>query len=702
MQRIDEPNLPRVAAGQSISAADWNRIVDRINAGTTATARADLPLRRALRELRVRNDSAGSLGYLSVVAVYGFASPQVDLVAALNDAAVLSVGPPTGAAGEFLATLREPLLPGGVGTATAASGTAFLAEVVFAPNEPVATGALIDGEPVYAWPPFDYATPDAANPGKLAETLSGPLRIVARADSGVCLLSPVGWAILVDGKSVGEIVVQEPLSYDLTDGVLTIKSGIYWDAADGTEIIPADKISGALPNSCHVRAGKGIRFVDGGRCGHGARDGFILQIDAVRDDRTTSVLANLKEGNEIKYGSSLDVEKTEVVEEITMRAANFLTAATLEASGGSVAATRIAAVESTTFVASVATEPENVAKLKSASSEIVAAVETEDVQVSTLLAGAVVKGVVVGIGAGPSGDETSTDGATGSVGTVVSEVAPTDGAALKTIEPKEDAELKPNFPNVEKRGFLRSPQTSVSETAVCGSVVKKTVVKSATLGDFNDLTQVPENAKTTARSYVASVRCVDGDLVVETRYLALIVETEEIETLSGAENFRALTDVTFETENALTALGEPDPLDVLSVLDLIETPVVEKIEVKTGTLETADVPVSFNSSGDDGTTSITTVKSVEKKPLGDFFDEAAVVGSIVAPTANGIAAIDYVEVAPTSYALRTTSAPAATDVSATKTEVVANATLNKSSFKPTIEGERVEVLIPDEEKGENE
>lgn len=163
-----------------------------------------------------------------------------------------------------------------------------------------------------------------------------------------------------------------------------------------------------------------------------------------------------------------------------------------------------------------------------------------------------------------------------------------------------------------------------------------------------------------------------------------------------------MTDVTFETENALTALGEPDPLDVLSVLDLIETPVVEKIEVKTGTLETADVPVSFNSSGDDATTSITTVKGVEKKPLGDFFDEAAVVGSIVAPTANGIAAIDYVEVAPTSYALRTTSAPAATDVSATKTEVVANATLNKSSFKPTIEGERVEVLIPDEEKGENE
>lgn len=177
MQRINEPNLPRVVGGQPISAADWNRIVDRINAGTTGTVRADLPLRRALRELRVRNDSAGSLGYLSVVAVYGFASPQVDLVAALNDAAVLSVGSPTGADGEFLATLREPLSPGGVGTATAASGTAFLAEVVGAND-----GASLA-----------FATPatDAANAGKLVASGSGPFRIVARSDSGVCLLTPV-------------------------------------------------------------------------------------------------------------------------------------------------------------------------------------------------------------------------------------------------------------------------------------------------------------------------------------------------------------------------------------------------------------------------------------------------------------------------------------------------------------------------------
>ncbi|MBQ2788188.1 MAG: hypothetical protein IJE97_01025 [Thermoguttaceae bacterium] len=176
MQRINEPNLPRVVGGQPISAADWNRIVDRINAGATGTVRAGLPLRRALRELRVRNDSAGPLGYLSVVAVYGFASPQVDLVTALNDAAVLSVGPPTGAAGEFLATLREPLLPGGVGTATAASGTAFLAEVV---------GANDSASLAFATP----AT-DAANAGKLVASPTGPFRIVARSDSGVCLLTP--------------------------------------------------------------------------------------------------------------------------------------------------------------------------------------------------------------------------------------------------------------------------------------------------------------------------------------------------------------------------------------------------------------------------------------------------------------------------------------------------------------------------------
>lgn len=170
--QAQEP-LQRVVAGKPISAADWNRIVDRINAGATATVRAKTPTARV--ESRIRNDSGVALGFSSVVAVRGFASPQIDLVAALNDAAVLSVGLPTGADGEFLATLREPIEPNGVGTATPATGSAFLAEVVGASD-----GAL------------GCATPatDAANAGKLVASGSGPFRIVARSASGVCLLTP--------------------------------------------------------------------------------------------------------------------------------------------------------------------------------------------------------------------------------------------------------------------------------------------------------------------------------------------------------------------------------------------------------------------------------------------------------------------------------------------------------------------------------
>ncbi|MBQ9800255.1 MAG: hypothetical protein IJO40_09995 [Thermoguttaceae bacterium] len=166
--------LQRVVAGQPISAADWNRIVDRINAGATATVRPNFATRGARRELRVRNDSATRLEFLSVVAVRGFASRFVDLNAALNDATVLAVGLPTGADGEFLATLREPLAPNDVGAATPASGALFLAEVVDAASSGFATPAT-----------------DAANAGKLVASGSGPFRIVARSDSGVCLLTPV-------------------------------------------------------------------------------------------------------------------------------------------------------------------------------------------------------------------------------------------------------------------------------------------------------------------------------------------------------------------------------------------------------------------------------------------------------------------------------------------------------------------------------
>lgn len=165
--------LQRVVAGQPISAADWNRIVDRINAGATATVRPNFATRGARRELRVRNDSATRLEFLSVVAVRGFASRFVDLNAALNDATVLAVGLPTGADGEFLATLREPLAPNDVGAATPASGALFLAEVVDAASSGFATPAT-----------------DAANAGKLVASGSGPFRIVARSASGVCLLTP--------------------------------------------------------------------------------------------------------------------------------------------------------------------------------------------------------------------------------------------------------------------------------------------------------------------------------------------------------------------------------------------------------------------------------------------------------------------------------------------------------------------------------
>ena len=174
-------NANRFYRGEPLTAARLNDLVEAANRfGSGANASGDFG-RRPVRSATVKNESGAVVPRFGVLEVSGFWRP-----AATRDEAVerfaasgieLTGTTPTGSADAFLVVATEPIPPGEFGPVAAATGSAFLAEVVGA-NDAAS---------------FGFATPatDAANAGKLVASPTGPFRIVARSASGVCLLTPV-------------------------------------------------------------------------------------------------------------------------------------------------------------------------------------------------------------------------------------------------------------------------------------------------------------------------------------------------------------------------------------------------------------------------------------------------------------------------------------------------------------------------------
>jgi len=174
-------NANRFYRGEPLTAARLNDLVEAANRFSSgANASGDFG-RRPVRSATVKNESGAVVPRFGVLEVSGFWRP-----AATRDEAVerfaasgieLTGTTPTGSADAFLVVATEPIPPGEFGSVAAATGSAFLAEVVGA-NDAAS---------------FGFATPatDAANAGKLVASGSGPFRIVARSASGVCLLTPV-------------------------------------------------------------------------------------------------------------------------------------------------------------------------------------------------------------------------------------------------------------------------------------------------------------------------------------------------------------------------------------------------------------------------------------------------------------------------------------------------------------------------------
>lgn len=170
-------NANRFYRGEPLTAARLNDLVEAANRfSSSANASGDFG-RRPVRSATVKNESGAVVPRFGVLEVSGFWRP-----AATRDEAVerfaasgieLTGTTPTGSADAFLVVATEPIPPGEFGPVAAATGSAFLAEVVDATS-------------------FGFATPatDAANAGKLVASGSGPFRIVARSGSGVCLLTP--------------------------------------------------------------------------------------------------------------------------------------------------------------------------------------------------------------------------------------------------------------------------------------------------------------------------------------------------------------------------------------------------------------------------------------------------------------------------------------------------------------------------------
>ncbi|MBP3531407.1 MAG: hypothetical protein J6K25_09565 [Thermoguttaceae bacterium] len=152
--------LQRVVAGQPISAADWNRIVDRINAGATATVRAKTPTARVESQIvQIANVGKRDVKFLQPVFATGVlrvaipndadgkplsgkARFEAELNAALNGACVVEAKDAAESTGEFgtpdfeyttddLAFVAlKPIPVGGVGRALAACGPIFFADVL--------------------------------------------------------------------------------------------------------------------------------------------------------------------------------------------------------------------------------------------------------------------------------------------------------------------------------------------------------------------------------------------------------------------------------------------------------------------------------------------------------------------------------------------------------------------------------------------
>lgn len=173
-------NANRFYRGEPLTAARLNDLVEAANRFSSgANASGDFG-RRPVRSATVKNESGAVVPRFGVLEVSGFWRP-----AATRDEAVerfaasgieLTGTTPTGSADAFLVVATEPIPPGEFGPVAAATGSAFLAEVVGA-NDAAS---------------FGFATPatDAANAGKLVASGNGPFRIVARSASGVCLLTP--------------------------------------------------------------------------------------------------------------------------------------------------------------------------------------------------------------------------------------------------------------------------------------------------------------------------------------------------------------------------------------------------------------------------------------------------------------------------------------------------------------------------------
>ena len=152
--------LQRVGAGQPISAADWNRIVDRINAGATGTVRAKTPTARVESQIvQIANVGERDVAFLQPVFATGALRVEVpndadgkplsgkarfdaELNAALNGACVVEAKDAAESTGEFgtadfeyttddLAFVAlEPIPAGSVGRALAACGPIFFADVL--------------------------------------------------------------------------------------------------------------------------------------------------------------------------------------------------------------------------------------------------------------------------------------------------------------------------------------------------------------------------------------------------------------------------------------------------------------------------------------------------------------------------------------------------------------------------------------------
>ncbi len=196
-------NANRFYRGEPLTAARMNDLVEAANRfGSGASASGDFG-RRPVRSATVKNESGAVVPRFGVLEVSGFWRPAETRDEAVERFAAsgieLAGTTPTGSADAFLVVATEPIPPGEFGPVAAATGSAFLAEVVGA-NDGKSEGSEASNDEENGGDDaendaasFGFATPatDAANAGKLVASGSGPFRIVARSGSGVCLLSPV-------------------------------------------------------------------------------------------------------------------------------------------------------------------------------------------------------------------------------------------------------------------------------------------------------------------------------------------------------------------------------------------------------------------------------------------------------------------------------------------------------------------------------